>query len=599
MRRVIFLLLLLSLSAPLFAQTNATDTQPAPAAPPKEDLELRKEAVALIGETAADVNNLRTLENRIAFSAELAGLMWYHDEKEARSMYAGVFNNFRELVGRYDMQMNSLGVAAATGTTRDAFTAFFAEPTGETRIRNGFAVALAVRQQIANGIAELDPALAFQFFEDSVMGVSNPALLKTLEESDKNFRGQLLTAIAATDPAAAVDQAIKGLAKDGLRFNHLELLDKVYKKDAEKGAKLASAMLEKARQPSKDDLSSWIVSEFLEKADESLTASEKKDGKQPPMLSRSDVQALAETLAGKYLDQKPDEDDIGEFQGLDRITKYSPGKAAQIRAKFKLGSGTGPGPGKGYPVNTSPNLSMTTANAANGSVPPAMDDDSKRTKEIADTSGKLADTKLSKEEREKIVARSRQLIMAFSGKETKIVGLSALAGQVAKAGDKELATEIMRDAVGMASPTPKNFRDYILTWMLISGYSNVDAPKALTLLEETIARANTTLDAFVKVGEFIDANEQMIVDGEVQLGAFGGGMIRGLTGQLAVADSTIKTLARSDLKRTYGLTNRFDRPELRVLAKVMVLRAVLGKQKATVPTGGSGFDSGTIVIDVE
>jgi hypothetical protein len=52
-------------------------------------------------------------------------------------------------------------------------------------------------------------------------------------------------------------------------------------------------------------------------------------------------------------------------------------------------------------------------------------------------------------------------------------------------------------------------------------------------------------------------------------------MIRGLTGELNIADSTIQILAKADFAKTKSLTNRFDRPEIRVLAKMMVLRTVL------------------------
>jgi len=133
----------------------------------------------------------------------------------------------------------------------------------------------------------------------------------------------------------------------------------------------------------------------------------------------------------------------------------------------------------------------------------------------------------------------------------------------------------MRDAERLVNPAPKNYQDFLLTWMLASGYANSDPDKAFPILEETIGRANDTLAAFVKVGEFVDVAEEMIQDGEVQVGAFGGQMVRGLTGELGMADATIQILAKADFVKTKNLTNRFDRAEIRVLAKMMVLRAVL------------------------
>ena len=124
--------------------------------------------------------------------------------------------------------------------------------------------------------------------------------------------------------------------------------------------------------------------------------------------------------------------------------------------------------------------------------------------------------------------------------------------------------------------------------MLASGYAEADPDKAFPLLEETIGRANETLAAFVKVGEFIDVAEEMIQDGEVQVGVFGGQMIRGLTSELGMADATITVLAKADFVKTKSLANRFDRPEIRVLAKMMVLRAVLSPKRELEPLNVEG-----------
>jgi hypothetical protein len=68
-------------------------------------------------------------------------------------------------------------------------------------------------------------------------------------------------------------------------------------------------------------------------------------------------------------------------------------------------------------------------------------------------------------------------------------------------------------------------------------------------------------------------------DGEVQVGAFGGSMMRDLTRGLGMVDGTLRSLAKADLVKTRALTNRFDRQEVRVLAKMLVLRAIMGEKK--------------------
>ncbi|HKX83760.1 MAG TPA: hypothetical protein VJL58_06060, partial [Pyrinomonadaceae bacterium] len=203
-------------------------------------------------------------------------------------------------------------------------------------------------------------------------------------------------------------------------------------------------------------------------------------------------------------------------------------------------------------------------------------------KKMFDDVAKLGKKELPKEERDRIIADARKLIATTKGREQKITALSAIASQVAAAGDRDLADELLREAETFVNPSPKNYQDFMMSWMLASGYASAKSDRAFTLLEETIQRVNGTIEAFVRVGEFVDVAEEMIVDGEVQLGAFGGSMVRGLTGELGMADNTIKLLVDHDFTKTKNLTNRFERPEVRVLAKMMVIRAVLDAKKPDV-----------------
>lgn len=280
----------------------------------------------------------------------------------------------------------------------------------------------------------------------------------------------------------------------------------------------------------------------------------------------------------------------------DRIEKYAPGRGAQIRAKYKEPKGSG------YGSNTySRNANLArlanvsgNSNAAANTSRTAQEEREKVEKQMLEDIKALASKPLSKEERDKVVDRARKIISRTPGIDKKIVALNLLAAQVARAGDKDLAGEIMHDAELLVKSEPVNYQDYLYRWMLVGGYVEVDADKAFPMLENTILRANETISAFVKVAEFMDVNDEFIDDGEVQVGMFGGSMIRELTGQLGMASVTIKGLVKADFAKTRNLANVFDRTEIRVLAKMLVLRAVLDKRetKSGEPTE-SGSDDGT------
>jgi hypothetical protein len=565
----------------------AAQTVPETATEQKELLQ--KEAVAFLRETLSDVNGMRSLENRISFAAEIASLMWFHDEREARGMYGAVIGDFRDLLMRYDGQMNALGITPEDDTGSGRGFGFMIEPTEKGLILRRFRTAMGVRQQIAMSIAEHDPELAYSFYNDSLAAISNQEFRKQAEARDTFFEAQLLTQIAEKNPAKAVQFAKTFLGK-GVNYQHLELLKKIYAKDAERGAEFGDAMLSRIKTDKLDDSDSYVVRSLIEFGGATLDASKKPGGKKP-VYKLEQLRELAEILAQALLKQT-DAAAINPSY-IEAIQKYAPGRAAQLRSKFK-NSATMPGSNFSYSANAMNAAANAAAHAANaaaysdGSGYSNSNSNSRygqqglerearekaESKLLEDVAG-LDKNQLPKEARDKFIAEARKIIAQTTGRDKKVLGLSMLAAQVAKIGDRELAAEIMRDAQAFVSPTPKNYQDFLLTWMLASGYANSDPEKAFPLLEETIARANETLSAFIKVGEFMDVAEEMIQDGEVQVGAFGGQMVRGLTRELGMADVTIQVLAKADFGKMKNLTNGFDRPEIRVLAKMMVLRAVL------------------------
>jgi hypothetical protein len=313
-----------------------------------------------------------------------------------------------------------------------------------------------------------------------------------------------------------------------------------------------------------------------------------------PLLSRDELRDLAEAFAQGILALDPD--GHGEVsQYLDAIGRFAPGRVAQIRTRFNLGSPPPRTPNT-FTETGQPFANVSTSNVAytgtNTAAPmsnsnSAVEREARREAQLEaeqklyeDVLG-LGSKNLPKEDRDKIVAKARKQLAAAPGRDKKIMGLSMLAAQVAQAGDKELAAEIMKEAASFANPSPKNYQDFLLNWILASGYAKVDPARSFALLDELIGRANETISAFVKVGEFIDVAEEVIQDGEVQVGAFGGSMVRGLTRELGVADDTLKTLAAADFGKLKASTNNFDRPEVRVLAKMLVIRAILGKDDKT------------------
>lgn len=537
---------------------------------------LEKAAVELLRDTQTEVEGLRLAENRISFSSELATLMWFHDENEARAMYAGVVNDFRQLLIGYDMQMNQFGAKPADEP--ESYGPFFAaDPTERQKVERKFRTAVNVRQSIATGMAEHDPELALAFFYDSVSVISNPDLRKQIETSDKYFEQRLLDQVAAVDPVKAAQLAKKSLEK-GFTGQQVELLKKLYDKDLDKAIDFGSTLLGKLKSERSDSLDLPAASSLLKYGTQVLDKSRTMNGKKP-IYTDSDLRDIAEALAQGVLARPVDAGQSLTNYAKD-IDRFQPGRAMQIRAKFQPKA----------PVRVTTTSTLRTAGSGQSAAQSAAAAAAKAQREQSEKKlfedvAKIGTNKITAEQRDKIIQQARATIMSMPTRDKKVTGLSVLAGQVLKSGDKDLAAELMRDASSFVNPQPKNYQDFMLTWLLASGYSSVDPDHSFSILEDTVNRGNDLIGAVIKLGEFIDVTEEIIADGELEVGAFGGSMIRGLTAQLGMADSTIQTLSKADFDKMKSVTNRFDRPEVRVLAKMLVLRAVLGNKQS--PTAKS------------
>ncbi len=551
----------------------------------KKAEEMKAKAVEMLRETSFSVANLRTAENRISFMAELASLMWLHDRDQARAMYGNVVTDFKNLVAQVDTQMNMAQVTDDVDL-RDIGPGpgMLIEPSDAMRAATKFRSAMAVRQAIAMSLAEHEPELALSFYYDSISGITNARLLQ-MTSNDGYFEVQLLSSVARKDAARALQLARNSLKGD-LNYLHIGLLREVYDKDQDKGVELAGIFLSKLKNDGPEKLEVYVAAGLIGTAED--ISSERDDrATRKPIYTQQELRELADLIGRAMLEgDKGMEYGIGYISAVD---KYAPSRAAQVRAKFKMGP-AGRSEGGRYGVatnamNSAANAIAIAANAAANTPSPEWEAAEREREARAEAERKLMEDigglgkkELPKEERDRIVARTREIIMKTPSRNKKIFALSALAASVKQAGDAQLAGEIMREAESFIRPDPRNYQDFIATWSVISGYAAAEPDRAFMMLDDTIYRANEVIAAFVRVGEFIDVTEQMIVDGEIQLGSFGGGMIRGLSSELNVAEETIGLLVDADLERTKAAADKFDRPETRVLARMMILRNILGEK---------------------
>lgn len=564
-RKLTTLALISVLSSLSFAQTLENESAG------DAESKLKKEAVAFLRDTMADVSNLRTLENRISFNAELASLLWQHDERDAAALFASVISDFKSLVFRYDSMANSVGLPGEDENLWEL--SFFDDTKNSATVSRKLTVAMAVRQQITMSIARNEPEVALRFFRESAEVITNQRFRKDLDRQDPEFERLLLVRIGETNAANGLRMGRASLEK-GLKREHIELLKAIYKKDTEKGIEFGSAIRVRLEKEKASMELYWLVESLLGFGSETLENSGGKGGKKP-VYSSDDLRSIAETYLAAVLELN--NNDLFNLEEDSLIAKFAPVRTAQVRARYaRPKRSDDESDDSDDDIFASKKLSNAQDTISNSAMNrKQMREEWQETeKKTLEDIAKIGTGELAKEEHERIIKMARGKLMRAPNLTAKLTGLSALAAQVRKSGDEKLAAEIISDVAALVNPQPRNFLDYTNTLLLIAGYAEADPEKAFPLLEDTIFRANGTLDAFIKVAEFIDIGDEIIVDGELQLGAFGGQQIRSVSGTAESATSTVRALALFDFSKTKALPNHFERPEIRVYAKMMILQAL-------------------------
>ncbi len=498
--------------------------------------ELKEKAFEFLRETAIEVNNLKTPENRIGLSAEIANLMWFEDENEGRKMFQIVINDFRRLLARYDSQINELRIAPEEQVY---------SMTGKKRkIRDKFTSVLEVRKKIAESLVQHDPKLAWEFFTESAEMISNPAFRKYMKEDSSYFETRLIDKTAKQDIEIALKYAREILVKE-LDFRVIEILGNMYENDEEKGIAFGKEIVDKIRSLDKPFDGYYIYSNLLGVGEKSIEkVKNKKDSH--PIFSKESMREIADALAQSLMKAENGEVVKGY---VPEIENYAPERAAQLRSKFKL--------------KKIPEKIAIPANA------PTPDNSvEKQFEEI------FKKRELTDKEKQLIIEQHRQLIAGADERSLKISMVDSNVIIFAQFGYKDLAREILNEVDSLIPQQLITHRDYKDTWTLVAVYSYVDTERSFSMLEKIIPPLNDTIAAMVKFTEFIDDRGIAMTDGELMIGSVGN--VTPIP-NLARSKEVVLNLSKADLGRLWALTNRFDRQEYRILAKMLILRSILQK----------------------
>jgi len=210
---------LISVSAILLLSFSG-QSQPALRGLNKEEAAaIRKKAIALLESVATQVDGLRSAENRARIGSNLGELLWTHDEKRARTLFAAV---------KEDIKTGFNQAEADDSTAAETLLVFW-----------------HLRRDTLERIAKHDPELALEFLRTSAPP-SHIQFPYQMRDAEKSLESRLAVGIVATNPALALKLGRQSLAK-GFSRELQEVLSKLRWKDSEATLSLSAAIVDKLK----------------------------------------------------------------------------------------------------------------------------------------------------------------------------------------------------------------------------------------------------------------------------------------------------------------------------------------------------------------
>ncbi|HWT00529.1 MAG TPA: hypothetical protein VN256_09800 [Pyrinomonadaceae bacterium] len=574
------LILMLLWPATALAQEN-TAAPPQAAEGGATQQELKQKALGLLEDVIKDSELFRHAENRIRVRAAAAGALWDHDPARARILFKDAMASLADLLNNLD-EGDEPAHARAGG--------------GPRQLRGELLQALAVR----------DPRLARELLRTTRAQDANGRERRGDVLADQPLELTLATQIADNDPHQAVEMAEESLSR-GLSYELPGVLSALHEKDPAAAAKLAGQIAARLRTEkfAESDVAKQTAVSLLRLATQAPEDAGNGPKTATPLLDAQAMHELIEKLAAEALRPNTTSPELVAVlqEMMPAVEKYAPARAAQIKRRAEqqnsgqaAQSAVPDGEWQKYQsILEKGNAEELLAAAPNA--PEGMRDSfylmaASKLVEAGDAAGarRVINEHIQEPDmRKQVLAQmeqraaftsaeqgnleqARKTIAALRTNEERVMALAQLAEGAVNKGDKKLALALLDEASEMSSARAKNARQLLAQLAVARGYAPLDASRSLAILESAVDQLNELLAAGVLLGGFFA--EEFVRDDEIMME-----ILVGISGEFFtryVGD--ISTLARADFDRTRALADRFQRPEVRTIARMLVAQSVLTPQ---------------------
>ncbi len=575
------------------AATTATADQPQKTS---EQQALERKALALLDELAGGADALRLPENRALVRASVADILWTHDEKRARALFKDAMSGLVE------------ATPAAADDSDESFEMGFGLMAKQ--------MTMQLRSEVLQMIAAHDARLALEYLRATRPPASGAATLASkrygLADTESQTELALAAQIATSEPKQALEVAEESLSH-GISSQLPDIVLKLEKKDHESAAKLAADIVKKLRSEnlSAENGSARMAINLLQ-----MQSAAGKDA--APILNKQAMQDLANMLATAALSLPSGKSYyLNQFESaLPDIEKYAPARAAQLRRKIAaankrneaaatadnggdddgdndagvqadyqkaLEKGTADDiialASKASPEMrsqmiqqaASKTLAEGNADRARSIINDKITDPLERKQALAELDRQALASAVEKGK----IEDARQTLTRVRSNDARAMALAALAINAKEKGQQKLAQQLLDESRGAINPRPRNLAQLAAQFQVARAAALVDPAHSFVLIEPMVDQLNELVNAAAVLGGFI-APEFMREDEAMM--SFASKPIAMLSAQY---NKELSALLSTDFERTKAVADRFQRNELRILARLLIARNLLAPPVAT------------------
>lgn len=547
--------------------------------------ELERKTLALLDEVVAAVWSLKLTENRAFVLTNAADSLWTHDEKRARNLFWEALNTFAPTTLPAGNESGGKGRANDKTQSQDQYFALF-----------------ATRREFLRRVARRDPQLAL----DMLRATRQPppprvdAQYRLPDESD--LEQEIASAVAERDPKRALQIARESLGK-GLTFEAINLLFWLNRQSPETASEFAGDIIDKLRTANlaNDMVTCGVTIQLLRFArttpdapGENTTA---PPVSKPLVLNDDQKRELVEIITDAALSTSTNQNFLSVVTAvMPEIEQFAPDRAARLKLKMaefnrtmtseqkqsreydalwlkgtpeemiKAAAGTDGETRESFYEQAILNAVMSgRADQLREFIGNEVDDASRRNNLLDLLDAHQISFAADRGKTEDL----QKLLPLIRRKEHRALAMAQLAILLEKKGEHDDAVKLLDDAQTLIKIDLKSETQSEALMTLLLAYAQVDPAKAFAIAEPTVDRANDELAKALLIDKVLKSG--FVKKGEIILSQSGASPLDFV---LLKYGKGVIALANADFNRTKAVADRFQRNELRILARLLIVQAL-------------------------